>query len=129
MAFPWKLFPTPGEEVGFAQWESYPKGLLISLRRLKKYNLPVMITELGMPHGFNCNPAEYLKEATGYLSQAVEEGINVQGFFYWSLLDNFEWSEGTSVRFGLYEIDYETQARKLKEVGRVYKSLVEKGVE
>ncbi|MBU1110536.1 family 1 glycosylhydrolase [Patescibacteria group bacterium] len=107
VAFPLKVFPTPGKEAGFAQWEIYPEGLLRILRRLKLYKLPVIITEYGMPQEANIAPEKYLEQGIAYLKQAMSEGIDVRGFFYWSLLDNFEWREGLSKRFGLYEVDYE----------------------
>ncbi|MBU0708692.1 glycoside hydrolase family 1 protein [Patescibacteria group bacterium] len=124
VSFPFRLFPTPGKEAGFAQWEIYPEGLLRTLRRLKSYKLPVIISEYGMPQEANIAPEEYLKQGINNLKLAMNEGIDVRGFFYWSLLDNFEWREGLSKRFGLYEVDYETQDRWLREVGRVYQELI-----
>jgi len=124
ISFPFKIFPTPGKEVGFAQWEFYPQGLLRILRRLKKYQLPIIITEFGMPHGFNVSPEENLQGGVEGIRRALSEGIGLRGFFYWSLMDNFEWREGLTPRFGLYEVDYQTQERRLRRVGERYKKLI-----
>lgn len=113
-------FPTPGKEAGFAIWENYPEGLLRALRRLKEFKLPVIITEYGMPRGFKVDPPDYLKEGIKGMKRALNEDVNVKGFFYWSLMDNFEWREGLSARFGLYEVDYSAQKRTLTPAGEIY---------
>ncbi|ONI16621.1 hypothetical protein PRUPE_3G110900 [Prunus persica] len=98
----------------------YPKGLYdLVLYTKEKYNDPIMyITENGMDE-FN-NPKLSLEQALNdanridyyyhhlcYLQEAMKEGANVQGYFAWFLLDNFEWSEGYTVRFGINYIDYD----------------------
>ncbi len=52
--------------------------------------------------------------------RAIREGVPVKGFYFWSLVDNFEWAEGYSARFGLIEVEPKTQARQLKESARLY---------
>ena len=52
------------------------------------------------------------------LKRAMDDGADVRGFYYWSLLDNFEWAEGYTMRFGIFEIDFETQERRLREGAR-----------
>ena len=51
-------------------------------------------------------------------------GVDVRGFFYWSLMDNFEWSSGYSKRFGLFHVDYTTQVRTAKESAHWYRRLI-----
>ena len=51
-------------------------------------------------------------------------GVNVQGFFYWSLMDNFEWDSGYDKRFGLFHVDYATQVRTAKDSAHWYKALI-----
>ena len=60
---------------------------------------------------------QYLKAHVAAVLQAKEEGVPVQGYFVWSLLDNFEWALGYSKRFGIVYVDYETQERVVKDSG------------
>jgi len=64
---------------------------------------------------------EQLLAANPALEDAIERGVDVRGYFVWSLLDNFEWALGYSKRFGLYYVDYPTQTRILKDSGLWYK--------
>jgi len=98
---------------------------------------PIYVTENGV-----CAPFESLKPAKeavddvfrqdfikGYLSEMYKaitfDDVDVKGFFYWSLLDNFEWAEGYVPRFGIVRVDYETQERTIKESGKLYAKLAE----
>jgi beta-glucosidase len=54
----------------------------------------------------------------------MQQGVNVRGYFVWSLLDNFEWAEGYRKRFGIVHVDYATQRRTLKHSGQWYRSLL-----
>ncbi len=67
---------------------------------------------------------EYLRNHLVSLHRAITEGYDVRGYFAWSLLDNFEWAEGYSKRFGLVRIDYETQKRTTKLSGEWYKAVI-----
>ena len=103
-------------------WEIYPKGLTNLLLRVSlKYNskIPLIITENGMasPDNFkngqvhDPNRVKYISEHLNAAKTAIKDGVNLQGFFYWSLMDNFEWAFGYKKRFGLVYVDYETQNR------------------
>ncbi len=59
------------------------------------------------------------------LRRAADEGIPVQGYFHWSILDNFEWAEGMKHRFGLIYVDYQTQQRTLKDSAEWYRQVIE----
>jgi beta-glucosidase len=58
------------------------------------------------------------------LARAIRDGANVRGYHAWSLLDNFEWAEGYSQRFGLVYVDYSTQKRSVKKSGRWYAKVI-----
>ena len=59
------------------------------------------------------------------IANAIDQGVDVRGYFVWSLLDNFEWASGYTKRFGIYYVDYPTQARILKRSGFWYKNLAD----
>lgn len=67
--------------------------------------------------------SRYLKE----LGRAIADGIDVRGYFLWSVLDNFEWAEGYKERFGIIHVDFETQTRTLKDSAYWYRDLIQAG--
>ncbi|MEM1232612.1 MAG: family 1 glycosylhydrolase, partial [Pseudomonadota bacterium] len=106
-------------------WEIYPEGLTGFLTRLKtEYvgDLPMMVTENGMAWGDDVeNGAVHDPERQAFIDDhldaslaAIEAGVNLTGFFYWSLLDNYEWAFGYEKRFGFVHVDFETMARTPK---------------
>lgn len=102
------------EEKSGVGWPIYPKGIYHVLLELKKYNKPVYITENGLADAKDEKREDFIKEHLYWVWKAIQGGINVQGYFYWSLLDTFEWDKGFWPRFGLVEIDYETMERKIR---------------
>ncbi|MFH1201399.1 MAG: glycoside hydrolase family 1 protein [Candidatus Omnitrophota bacterium] len=100
--------------------EVYPEGLLKVLLSLKKYNLPIIITENGTAETDDNFRWQFIKGHLKYLSRAINAGVDVRGYLYWSLLDNFEWHHGFKPRFGLTEVDYATQERKIRESARKF---------
>src|SRR5262249_48275039 len=93
-------------------WDIYPQGFRKVIGELKKYNLPVIITENGDGDSADVNKSRYLAEHLWEVGRAiVDDGVDVQGYFYWSLTDNFEWDHGFCPRFGLNRIDYSNPAR------------------
>jgi beta-glucosidase len=115
-------------------WEIYPEGLTELLLRLHRdYELPpVYITENGMANPdavvngqvMDAQRIDYLRRHLDAIAQARRAGVDVQGFFYWSLLDNYEWDSGYAKRFGLVHVDYATQERTLKESAHWYRDFV-----
>jgi beta-glucosidase len=101
--------PGPRTDTGI---EVYPDGLLALLRRAwARYHLPIIITENGVADSSDRLRPAYLRSHVYAMALALREGIPVKGYFHWSLMDNFEWTEGFGPRFGLYRVDYATQAR------------------
>jgi beta-glucosidase len=96
-------------------WESYPEGLHRVLVDLKRFRLPVMITENGTCTDDDRNRWDFILGHVRMVAKAIQAGVPVLGYLYWSLLDNFEWARGFRPRFGLVEMDYVTQKRKVRE--------------
>ncbi len=101
-------------------WEIYPEGLYQLLIKLKKYNLPVLISENGICTEEDTLRWEYIRSHLEAVHRAMDEGSHVLGYFYWSLLDNFEWDKGFGARFGLVGIDYKTYQRNIRESARKF---------
>lgn len=101
-------------------WEIYPPGIYQVLKELKKYHCPVFITENGLADAQDNQRAKFIKDHLFWAHRALEEGVDLRGYFYWSLLDNFEWAHGFRPRFGLAEVDYQTLERKIRPSAREY---------
>jgi beta-glucosidase len=106
-------------------WDIYPQGLYKLLISLKKYNLPIIITENGICTEDDSLRWDYIREHLEQVYKAMQEQVKVRGYIYWSLIDNFEWDKGFGPRFGLVHVDYQDQkrtirasARKLAEVSK-----------
>ncbi len=113
-----------GAERGPESWgELYAGGLFDNIARLyRQFRLPVVITENGVPDEFDSRRARWLLESLRHVWRAVNFNWPVRGYYFWSLVDNFEWAEGYDprFRFGLYDVDFETQERTLRESGKLY---------
>jgi len=94
-------------------WGIHPQGIYGALMKLKRYNKPIYIIENGIPDNKDDKRAKFIIEHLKCVYRAIQEGIDVRGYFYWSLLDNFEWSFGFRPRFGLIEIDYNNNLKRI----------------
>ena len=130
------LFPAKMAEGGQGKktdngWEVWPQAMYDTVIRITRdFNRPVIeITESGC--AYNDGPdasgairdsrrIEYHRQYLQALGRAIGDGADVRGYHAWSLLDNFEWAEGYSQRFGLAYVDFKTQQRTIKESGRWY---------
>ena len=101
-------------------WEIYPKGIYYVLKDLKKYHLPVYITENGVDDREDKLRKDFIKEHLFRIHKAISESVDVRGYFHWSLIDNFEWDKGFEPRFGLVEVTYKTMERKIRSSGHYY---------
>ncbi|MBP9733918.1 MAG: glycoside hydrolase family 1 protein [Candidatus Omnitrophica bacterium] len=96
-------------------WAIYPEGLKrVMLDAHKKYGLPMAVTENGICTRDEAQRSRFILDHLTALHAAIGEGAEVLGFFYWSLLDNFEWSIGYMPKFGLVAVDPQTQVRTPK---------------
>jgi beta-glucosidase len=100
-------------------WEIYPKGIYHVLMMLKKFKKPVYITENGTTGSDNIRE-KFIKEHLRWIWQAINDGVDVRGYMYWSLLDNFEINTGFESRFGLVEVDYKTFGRHIRPSAMEY---------
>lgn len=109
-------------------WDIYPEGLSQVLLKLKKYNLPVIITENGICTSDDDLRWEFLWAHLKNVHLAIKEGVDVQGYFYWSLMDNFEWDKGFGPKFGLVDVDYKTYQRTIRESARKFAHVCRAGI-
>jgi beta-glucosidase len=98
----------PWSDIG---WEVYPAGLSRVLDKYSVLGLPLLITENGIATQDEDLRSAFLHRHLVCLGEALERGVPVIGYLYWSLIDNFEWAEGHRARFGLAAVDYQTQQR------------------
>jgi beta-glucosidase len=116
-------------------WEIYPQGIFELLTRLQRDYLPpkILITENGVPvpDGIDADGRvrderriRYLRNHLAEINRAIQLKVPVQGYFVWSLMDNFEWSHGYKMRFGIIYIDYDNLERMIKDSGRWYSKVI-----
>ena len=111
----------------FLSWEIYPQGLYQLVKDFARYQLPLLITENGICTDRDDEHFEFMLSHLEQLAKAMEEGAKVFGYIYWALLDNYEWAEGYGPRFGLIEVDYVTQSRKVRESGKQFAEICRSG--
>jgi beta-glucosidase len=106
-----------------------PRGLELTLKDLARYRLPIYITENGIFDMEDGMQASYLVSHLAAVHRAVQAGAPVQGYYWWTLVDNFELAEGYSPRFGLYHLDMDTQARTPRPFASIYARIIqERGI-
>ena len=123
---PWRFFDPP--QMGPHQkteygWEIYPKGLYRVLKRVGRLGKPVIVTENGIADADDDQRARYLVAHLRQAHHALSEGVDLRGYVHWSLIDNFEWSEGFTKRFGLAHVDLESKQRQIRTSARVYEQI------
>lgn len=126
--------PPTGSMRNSAGWNVTPDGIGWALRFLyERYHMPILITENGMCcHDWvsldgkvhDPNRVDFIRRYLRSVHAAMQDGVPVLGYFYWSLMDNFEWTLGYSERFGLIFVDYPTQKRTIKDSGYWYKQII-----
>jgi beta-glucosidase len=117
-------------------WEVFPQGLtdILVWTKSRYGDIPLYITENGSawadpPAAVNGRVedplrVEYLRDHLDAIRNAIAKGVNLRGYFAWSLLDNYEWSHGYTKRFGIVHVNYETQQRTIKNSGRYYSRII-----
>lgn len=120
----------PDERVSDLGWDLSPDHIQFALERLhEKYKKPIIITENGLADQQDENRKWWLAKTLIGMQNAMNNGVKLEGYLHWSLLDNFEWDKGYWPKFGLIEVNYETFERKLRPsaewLGKVIKKLRE----
>ncbi|MBI3377822.1 MAG: glycoside hydrolase family 1 protein [Nitrospirae bacterium] len=105
-------------------WEVHPRGLEKVLRYASKLNVPLIITENGIATRDCQRKIKFMKRHVDVLEKCIKDGIDVRGYFYWSLIDNYEWLQGLDARFGLYKVDFNTLERKPTNAAAYYSYLI-----
>ncbi|MBN2601027.1 MAG: family 1 glycosylhydrolase [Candidatus Marinimicrobia bacterium] len=105
-------------------WAVYPAGLYRALRMVQPFGVPIYITENGIATQDDQLRERFILQHIDAMHEALLDKIDVQGYYYWSLMDNFEWAEGFEKRFGLYHVDYHTQKRSLKNGTKIYSDII-----
>lgn len=101
--------------------EIYPEGLYRAVRAVwQHYRRPVFVTENGVPDADDDVRPRFILEHLRALHRAIAEGVDVRGYYHWSLVDNFEWAEGWTLRFGLIALDPVTQRRTVRPSALLY---------
>ncbi len=109
-------------------WDIYPTGLYEVLLGLKKYQLPIMVTENGICTADDEQRWKFIQDHLKNIYLAMKEGVQITGYLYWSLLDNFEWDKGFDPRFGLINVDYKTFKRTVRESGKKFGKVCKTGI-
>jgi beta-glucosidase len=125
---PWEVVTLGDRPMTGGDWEVVPEAFTDLLLRLRDDygDVPILITENGgiFPEPLHDRARiDYLHGHLAAVHDAIGEGADVQGYYHWSFLDNFEWALGYEPRFGLVHVDYTTRARTIKDSGRWYASV------
>lgn len=103
--------------------EIYPAGMYEVLKRSRRFGKPICITENGLPDQSDSLRPAFLLNHLREVWRAISFGFPVMGYYHWSLIDNFEWHKGWTQRFGLIEMDPESQERRWRASGHLYREI------
>ncbi len=108
-------------------WKQFPRGLYEVLLRVNKFKKPLLILENGKPTNpgiGDINRQKFLEHSVSYVKKVMSEGVDVRGYFYYSLCDSYEWDSGYNFKFGLVEIDRTTGKRTKRKSFDVYGEII-----
>ena len=109
-------------------WEIYPKGLFDLLLEMRQYQVPIFVLENGICTSDDDARKEFIRRHLMEVAHSIEKHVPAIGYLYWSLLDNFEWEHGFTPRFGLVEVDYQTQERRIRDSARYFSEICRTGI-
>lgn len=115
-----------GEEMTDMPYTIYTEGIYRAIEDVSNLKKPIIITENGISDAKDDKRDKYIRQSLYTVSKAIKDGYDVRGFYYWTLLDNFEWAEGYTQKFGLYEVNLQTQERKLRNGSKAFVEIINK---
>jgi len=116
--------PQGDHGVEYPYGEAYTEGMFLAAQRYAGLGKPIYFLEHGVPDRSDRIRPQILNEAYEHIGRILKAGIDLRGYFHWSLIDNFEWNEGWHLRFGLIELDPKTQERKWRASAQLYQQLI-----
>jgi beta-glucosidase len=114
----------PGEVKTDMDYASYPEGFYRAIQSVSELGVPIYITENGIADARDDQRARFISQYLYAVSKAIADGYDIRGYYYWSLMDNFEWSLGYDMKFGLYSVDFPTQTRTLRKGAERYREII-----
>jgi beta-glucosidase len=119
-----KIKVKKGSEQSDLGWEIYPEGLYgICKLYYKKYKKPIYITENGISDKRDEKRIKFIYDHLFQISKLIDEGVDIKKYYHWTLMDNFEWLEGYQAKFGLVEVNFGNQARRIRKSGMFYSEI------
>ncbi len=122
-----RLHAPEAERLDGGYGEFYPQGMLRCLKRLARLRLPIYVTENGIPDADDDQRPRYILAHLRQIWYALMLCYPVMGYYHWTLVDNFEWAEGWTLRFGLIALDPESQARTARRSASLYAEIIKAG--
>lgn len=116
----------PDEIMTDMPYPIYPKGLYDAIMDVASLNVPIYITENGIADQKDDRRDLFLRGYMNAMFDAIKDGADVRGYYYWTFTDNFEWDEGFLMKFGLFEVDFVNQERTLRGGAQYFKGIIEK---
>jgi beta-glucosidase len=108
-------------------WDIYPEGIYrICKKYYRKCKLPIFITENGISDQYDNRRPLFIVQHLSTLAKAIDEGIPIERYYHWTLMDNYEWNEDESIKFGLYSCDLTSQERSARKSAELYAQLCRK---
>jgi beta-glucosidase len=115
-----RRFNVPGLPVTDMGWSADPSWMRRVLNDLRTAGKPIYITENGLASNDDGWRQRYINEILSNILLAIEDGVDVRGYFHWTNMDNFEWARGYSMHFGLIDVDRKSLERTIKPSGQMY---------
>lgn len=109
-------------------WEIYPEGLYRTLIGLRRERLPIVVLENGIADRADALRPDFVISHARAMLRALDAGVPLRGYFHWTCIDNFEWAEGYSAKFGLISNDLATQRRTLRPSARLFAEICRTGI-